>query len=81
MVRVDFPLYRLLREVAEGYSASSVDLERFFGLRFACESLGSSRPDADELLIADLEGGVFFRLARKVRFGQESIDMSPVEAA
>lgn len=39
-VRIDLPLYRLLTLTAAGTKPSSADLERFFALRQAAESLG-----------------------------------------
>ena len=41
-VPVDLQLYRLLSHVNRGYAASSVDLEAFFRLRYACERLGAT---------------------------------------
>jgi hypothetical protein len=39
-LRIDLPLYRLLELTAAGTKPSSADLERFFALRQAAESLG-----------------------------------------
>lgn len=78
-IRGDLPLFRLLCDVSAGYSASSLDLERFYGLRFACESLGSSQWAANELVILDTDSGARYRLVRRVQLGKEILEMVPAE--
>jgi hypothetical protein len=75
-IRGDFALYRLLKRVQAGYAASSVDLEAFFGLRFACERLGSSRPDSTELAIRNLEDGRLYRLRERTTLGKKTLEMT-----
>jgi hypothetical protein len=59
---VDLPLYRLLRRVVEGYAASSLDLESFFALRFACERLGGTAGSANRLMLRDGRDGSLYRI-------------------
>lgn len=74
-VRGDLALYRLLRRVKEGYAASSVDLEAFFGLRFACERLGGTYSSATELLLKDLESGTVYRLREKTQMAKRKLEL------
>ena len=62
-IPVDFRLFRLLRKVSMGYSASSVDLEAFFRLRYACERLGPT--DAKQIIFRALDDGQQWLLSRK----------------
>ncbi len=66
---MDLQLVNLLRRVAQGYSASSVDLETFFGLNYACERLGSSNPDSPEVIVKDLATSSVFRVQEKEELG------------
>ncbi len=75
-IRGDFALYRLCRRVAAGYAASSVDLEAFFGLRFACERLGGTYSDATELVVRDLESGVVYRLREKTVMNKVKLELT-----
>jgi hypothetical protein len=66
-LRVDLPLFRLLDVTAAGTKPSSADLERFFALRRAAESLGRTAA-ADErrpLLIAERDSGRRYRLGHR----------------
>lgn len=74
-VRGDLALYRLLRRVREGYAASTVDLEAFFGLRFACERLGGTYSAAAELLVRDLESGTVYRLRERTLMGKSKLEL------
>jgi hypothetical protein len=74
-IPVDLRLFRLLRKVEKGYSASSFDLEAFFRLRYACERLGPS--DSKQIVFRGLENGDLWILERKqlgnwtsTKFGQ-----------
>jgi hypothetical protein len=60
-VPVDLQLYRLLSHVNRGYSASSVDLDAFFRLRYACERLGTAG-EGDEIVFRALETNHVFQL-------------------
>jgi hypothetical protein len=66
-LRIDLPLFRLLRDTASGTRPSSADLERFFHLRRAAEALGrQAATDKDRpLLIAERDSGRRYRLARR----------------
>jgi len=75
-IRGDFALYRLFNRVKAGYAASSVDLEAFFGLRFACERLGGSSPDTSELVIRDLTDGHLYRLREKTALGKKTLELT-----
>lgn len=77
-VRADLALFRLMRRVSEGYAASSVDLETFFGLRFACERLGSAHQDATELIVRDVAGGDTYRLEERQELGSTVLAFEPV---
>jgi hypothetical protein len=81
LIRGDFSLYRLFKRVQAGYAASSVDLEAFFGLRFACEQLGGSHNDATELLMRDLQQGRVYRLREKTTLGKQELILSTVRDA
>jgi hypothetical protein len=63
-IPVDLQLYRLFSYVNRGYSASSVDLETFFRLRYACERLGSADATG-EIVFRALRSGELFRLRRE----------------
>lgn len=66
-LHVDLPLFRLLDLTAAGTKPSSADLERFFALRRAAESLGRAAA-ADErrpLLIAERDSGRRYRLGHR----------------
>lgn len=63
-VPVDLQLYRLLSHVSRGYAASSVDLEAFFRLRYACERLGST-DESGEIVFRALDTGEVLRLQRE----------------
>lgn len=65
-VPIDLQLYRLLRQVNRGYAASSVDLQAFFRLRYACERLGTS-DDATEIVFRSVISGQSFRIRREDR--------------
>jgi hypothetical protein len=79
-VPVDLQLYRLLSYVNRGYSASSVDLEGFFRLRYACERLGASDPSAEIVFRANSDGRAL-RLRREAQLGgREKTVFGPVEA-
>jgi hypothetical protein len=75
-VRADFALYRLFRRVQAGYSASSVDLETFFGLRFACERLGSARSGTSDLLVRDLQEGRLYHLRERTVLGKQTLQLT-----
>lgn len=77
-VRGDFALFRLFKRVISGYAASSVDLEAFFGLRFACERLGGWHPDLDEVAIRDLEHGRTYRLRERTQLGRTVLELIDV---
>ena len=79
-VRADLPLYRLIRKVTHGYSASSVDLETFFALRFACERLGSARPEASELVLRDTATGTTYRVEERTQFGMQLLEFGEVHS-
>lgn len=74
-IRGDFSLYRLFKRVKAGYAASSVDLEAFFGLRFACERLGGARADATELIVRDLESGMVYRVREKTVLSKTKLEL------
>jgi len=63
-IPVDLRLFRLLSHVSRGYSASSVDLEAFFRLRYACERLGAT-DDTGEIVFRALTSGDVLRLNRE----------------
>jgi hypothetical protein len=63
-IPVDLQLYRLLSHVSRGYAASSVDLEAFFRLRYACERLGST-DESGEIVFRALDTGEVLRLQRE----------------
>lgn len=65
-VPVDLQLYRLLRKVVRGYSASSVDLQAFFRLRYACERLGNAGA-AEEIVFRAVASGETYRVRREAR--------------
>jgi hypothetical protein len=81
VIRGDFPLYRLFKRVQAGYAASSVDLEAFFGLRFACEQLGGIHNDATELVVQDLQQGGFIRLREKTVMNKQELILTTVRDA
>lgn len=66
-LRIDLPLFRLLRDTATGTRPSSADLERFFHLRRAAEALGRQAATEKDrpLLIAERDSGRRYRLARR----------------
>ncbi len=74
-IRGDFALYRLFKRVKAGYAASSVDLEAFFGLRFACERLGGTRADATELVVRDFETGAVYRVRERTVLSRTRLDL------
>lgn len=74
-IRGDFSLYRLFKRVKSGYAASSVDLEAFFGLRFACERLGGTRADATELVVRDLESGAVYRVRERTVLSRKKLEL------
>ena len=63
-VPVDLQLFRLLSFVNRGYSASSVDLEGFFRLRYACERLGATDTKT-EIVFRAVSDGQALRLKRE----------------
>lgn len=63
-IPIDLQLYRLLSHVSRGYAASSVDLEAFFRLRYACERLGST-DESGEIVFRALDTGEVLRLRRE----------------
>lgn len=63
-IPVDLQLFRLLNDVNRGYVASSVDLETFFRLRYACERLGAT-DSAGQILFKSLRDGQFSRLEQR----------------
>jgi hypothetical protein len=67
---VDLPLFRLLRHVAAGYSASSLDLEAFYALRFACERLGGAAAEADDVVLRETESGEYFHASAEHVLGE-----------
>jgi hypothetical protein len=69
-IRAGLNLYRLVRRVLSGYSASSVDLEAFFGLRYACERLGSASLDSRDIMIRNTASGTLYRLHETTEFGE-----------
>lgn len=78
-VPVDLQLFRLLSNVSRGYSASSVDLEAFFRLRYACERLGATGA-AGEIVFMALDTGQHFKLWRERQLGGwEMTKFGPVE--
>jgi hypothetical protein len=79
-LRVDLPLYRLLRLIKAGAVASTADLEGFYHLRRAAEALGRLACDHDRsLLIRDRSTGSRYLLATRTdrrgrnRLGLEAI--------
>jgi hypothetical protein len=79
-IRADLALYRLFQRVLRGYAASSVDLESFFGLRFACERLGSSDPDAKEMMIRDVDGGRVYRIRERLELDAQVLEFEEIGA-
>jgi hypothetical protein len=79
-IRADLALYRLFQRVLRGYAASSVDLESFFGLRFACERLGSSDPDSKEMMIRDVDAGRVYRVRERIELGTPVLEFEEVGA-
>jgi hypothetical protein len=78
-VPVDLQLFRLLSKVNRGYSASSVDLETFFRLRYACERLGATDATG-EIVFRALDSGKVSRLEREQQLGGwETTSFGPVE--
>lgn len=74
-VPIDLRLFRLLKKVGKGYSASSIDLEAFFRLRYACERLGPN--DAKQVVFRSLDSGARWIL-RSHQLGKwESIEFGP----
>jgi hypothetical protein len=65
-VPVDLQLYRLLRKVMRGYSASSVDLQAFFRLRYACERLGGTE-NPHEIIFRSISTGATYRMRSEAR--------------
>ena len=63
-IPVDLQLFRLLNDVNRGYVASSVDLETFFRLRYACERLGAT-DSGGQILFKSLQDGSFSRLEQR----------------
>lgn len=78
-VPVDLQLYRLLSEVRRGYSASSVDLEAFFRLRYACERLGGAGA-ANEIVFRSVSGGESFRLREEKKLTGSAIGFTRVSS-
>jgi hypothetical protein len=76
-IRGNLALFRLFRRVLSGYAASSVDLEAFFGLRYACERLGSTSR-GDDLVIRGVDDGRVYRLQQRTEMGQEVIELIEV---
>ncbi len=76
---VDLPLFRLLRRVAVGYSASSLDLEAFYALRFACERLGAAGADGGQMVLRETNTGFFYRAAAENIMGQEGFRFEVVQ--
>jgi len=76
-IRATLALYRLFQRVLSGYAASSVDLEAFFGLRYACERLGNSS-EARELRIRDVKEGTLYRLREQSLFGTTTLEFEEV---
>ncbi len=68
VIPVDLRLFRLLSQVGRGYAASSVDLDAFFRLRYACERLGVTNPE-DPILFKSVSGGRMFRLSKETVLG------------
>ena len=78
-VPVDLQLFRLLSNVNRGYSASSVDLEAFFRLRYACERLGATGADG-KIVFRALETGQFSKLERERQLNGWATNFGPVES-
>jgi hypothetical protein len=79
-VQITYPLWTLLQQARNGAVASSVDLERFHGLRRALEEIGrlGSTDPSRPLLVSDLESGRAFRIARQSLLGKETLRASEV---
>jgi hypothetical protein len=77
-IPVDLKLFRLLSKVSRGYAASSVDLEAFFRLRYACERLGATNATA-EIVFRAASDGRMFRLKRGRQLAGWKTEFKPVE--
>jgi hypothetical protein len=77
-IRGDLSLFTLFRRVLAGYAASSVDLEAFFGLRYACERLGAVASRGDELVVQSLDDGLTYTLEERQQMGQRVLTLTEV---
>jgi hypothetical protein len=76
-VPIDLQLFRLLRQVIRGYAASSVDLEAFFRLRYACERLGAAG-DETEMVFRSLTTARAYRMRREERLTGSTTTFSEI---
>ncbi len=78
VIPVDLKLFRLLSQVSRGYAASSVDLDAFFRLRYACERLGVTHPE-DPILFKSVRDGRMFKLSKERVLGGTETTFSEVK--